>query len=200
MHPFLVSGLLTLMALKSGSPDNKNGRNRQPDGGKMNSIALLFFPLFMALAATSDLLTMKISNRLVLALVAGFFVLALVINLPLQQFMMHIAAGLVVLVVAFSFFAFGWVGGGDAKLAAATSLWLGFGMTLPYLVYAALLGGALTLGLLLIRRYPLPNILAKVDWIDRLHDKKTGIPYGIALATAGLFTYADTSIFQLLIQ
>ncbi len=166
----------------------------------MNSIALLFFPLFMALAATSDLLTMKISNRLVLLLVAGFFVLALLINLPLQQFMMHIAAGLVVLVFAFTFFAFGWVGGGDAKLAAATSMWLGFGMTLPYLVYAALLGGALTLGLLLIRRYPLPNILAKVDWIDRLHDRKTGIPYGIALATAGLFTYSDTTIFQLLIQ
>ncbi|HHG90920.1 MAG TPA: peptidase [Devosia sp.] len=166
----------------------------------MNSIALLYFPLFMALAATSDLLTMKISNRLVLALVAGFLVLALVINLPLQQFMMHIAAGLVVLAVAFSFFAFGWVGGGDAKLAAATSLWLGFGMTLPYLVYAALMGGALTLGLLLLRRYPLPGMLAKVAWVDRLHDKKTGIPYGIALAAAGLVTYADTTIFQLLIQ
>ena len=165
----------------------------------MNSIALLFFPLFMALAATSDLLTMKISNRLVLLLVAGFFVLALLINLPLQQFMMHIAAGLVVLVFAFTFFAFGWVGGGDAKLAAATAMWLGFGMTLPYLIYAALLGGVLTLGLLVVRRYPLPNMLAKVDWIDRLHDRKTGIPYGIALATAGLITYTDTTIFQLLI-
>ncbi len=165
----------------------------------MNSIALLFFPLFMALAATSDLLTMKISNRLVLMLVAGFFVLALTMNFPLQQVMMHIAAGLVVLVFAFTFFAFGWVGGGDAKLAAATSLWLGFGVTLPYLIYAALLGGALTLGLLFIRRFPLPLALSKVEWIGRLHNRKTGIPYGIALATAGLITYADTSIFQLLI-
>ena len=43
-----------------------------------------------------------------------------------------------VLVGAFAFFSFGWIGGGDAKLAAATSLWLGFGLTLPYLVYAAL--------------------------------------------------------------
>jgi len=164
-----------------------------------NSIALLFFPLFMALAATSDLLTMKISNRLVLLLMAGFFVLALVLDFSLQQFMMHIAAGALVLVFAFAFFAFGWIGGGDAKLAAATSLWLGFGITLPYLVYSALLGGILTIGLLLIRRYPLPAMLGRVEWIARLHDQKTGIPYGIALAVAGLIAYSDTSIFQNLI-
>lgn len=165
----------------------------------MNSIALIFFPLFMALAATSDLLTMKISNRLVLMLIVGFFVLALALNFSLQQFMMHIAAGGVVLVFAFTFFAFGWVGGGDAKLASATALWLGFGITLPYLVYAALLGGALTLGLLAIRRYPLPAILMRVNWVARLHDQKTGIPYGIALAISGLISYSDTIIFQNLI-
>ena len=165
----------------------------------LNSLSLLFFPLFMALAATSDLLTMKISNRLVLALVVGFFVLALTMNFSLQQFMMHMAAGAVVLVFAFIFFALGWVGGGDAKLAAATSLWLGFGVTVPYLLYAALLGGALTFILLGVRRYPLPYMLMKVEWIARLHDKKTGVPYGIALACAGLITYADTSIFQNLI-
>ncbi len=153
----------------------------------------------MALAATSDLLTMKISNRLVLLLIAGFFVLALVLDFSLQQFMMHIAAGLVVLVFAFAFFAFGWIGGGDAKLAAATSLWLGFGITLPYLIYSALLGGVLTIGLLLLRRYPLPFMLGRVEWIARLHDQKTGIPYGIALAVAGLIAYSDTSIFQNLI-
>ena len=165
----------------------------------LNSIALIFFPLFMALAATSDLLTMKISNRLVLMLVIGFFVLALALNFSLQQFMMHMAAGGVVLVFAFTFFAFGWVGGGDAKLASATALWLGFGITLPYLVYAALLGGALTLSLLAIRRYPLPAGLMRVDWVARLHDQKTGIPYGIALAIAGLLAYSDTFIFQNLI-
>ena len=54
----------------------------------------------------------------------------------------------------------------------------------------------MTLGILTARRWPLPNFLARVDWIDRLHDSKTGIPYGIALAIAGLLTYSDTSIFQ----
>lgn len=165
----------------------------------LNSIALLFFPLFMALAATSDLLTMKISNRLVAMLVIGFFVMAVAMNFSMQQFMMHMAAGGLVLVFAFAFFAFGWMGGGDAKLAAATSLWLGFGITLPYLVYASLFGGVLTLGLLAVRRYPLPGPLIRVEWIARLHDQKTGIPYGIALAAAGLVAYSDTIIFQNLI-
>src|SRR5690606_18374911 len=101
-----------------------------------------------------------------------------------------------VLVAGFAFFAFGWVGGGDAKLAAATVLWVGPKELLPYLVYAALLGGALTLGILAIRRWPLPLMLSKIAWIGRLHDSKGGIPYGIALATAGILVYSRTGIFE----
>lgn len=159
-------------------------------------IALVVFPLLMAFAASSDLLTMRISNRLVLVIAGAFFVLALVTNMPLQQLALHIACATIVLVVAFALFALGWVGGGDAKLAAATALWLGFGVTLPYLLYAALLGGALTMVLLAARRLPLPDLLAKVRWIDRLHDRKTGVPYGIALAAAGIIVYSDTALFQ----
>lgn len=158
--------------------------------------ALLVFPLLMAYAASSDLLTMRISNKLVLLLVGGFFVLALFIGMPLSDIGMHIACAALVLVFAFAFFAFGWIGGGDAKLVSATTLWLGFGIMLPYLVYASLLGGALTLYLLAARRWPLPERLRRIPWIDRLHDSKSGVPYGIALAAAGLLVYSDTSIFQ----
>ena len=160
------------------------------------SLALLLFPLLMAFAACSDLLTMRISNRVVLLLVAIFCAVAVGIQMPLEEFGLHVACATAVLIVAFAFFAFGWIGGGDAKLAAATTFWLGFGVTLPYLLDASLIGGLMTLGILTARRWPLPNFLARVDWIDRLHDSKTGIPYGIALAIAGLLTYSDTSIFQ----
>ncbi len=162
----------------------------------MSTLALLLFPAGMALAASSDLLTMRISNKLVLFLVASFCVLAIAINLPLQQFAMHVACALVVLAAGFAFFALRWVGGGDAKLAAATTLWLGFGLTLPYLVYAALLGGALTLAILALRRMPLSPIIARYRWLERLHDSKTGVPYGIALAVAGLLTYSNSAIFE----
>ena len=70
--------------------------------------------------------------------------------------MSHAGAGCAVLVVAFGFFTRGWIGGGDAKLAAATALWLGFDHLLAYLVYASLFGGALTLLLLQFRTMPLP--------------------------------------------
>jgi prepilin peptidase CpaA len=47
-----------------------------------------------------------------------------------------------------------------------------------------------------VRRWPLPAAFVRVGWIARLHDGSTGIPYGIALAAAGLLTYSDTAIFQ----
>lgn len=154
------------------------------------------FPLLMAFAASSDLLTMRISNKLVLITTLGFFAVALAAGLPLEEIGMHVACAALVLAVGFAFFAFGWIGGGDAKLAAATTLWLGFSMMLPYLVMASLLGGALTMAILAARRWPLPKRLQSVAWLDRLHDKKTGVPYGIALAAAGLLVYSDTAIFQ----
>jgi len=104
----------------------------------------------------------------------------------------HIAAGAVVLLAAFGFFTRGWIGGGDAKLAAATALWLGFDYLLPYLLYASLFGGALTLALVQFRLAPLPAALARQEWLERLHSRDAGVPYGIALAAAALAIYPDT--------
>ena len=91
-----------------------------------DAIRLLLFPALMAFAASSDLFTMTISNKLSLALAGSFFVLTLVIGMSWPVIGMHLAAATVVLVVSFAFFAFGWIGGGDAKLAAAIALWFGF--------------------------------------------------------------------------
>ena len=86
----------------------------------------------------------------------------------------------------------GWIGGGDAKLAAATALWFGFDYLLDYLVYASLFGGVLTLLLIQFRRLPLPAPLARQPWILRLHETGGGVPYGIALAAAALVVYPKT--------
>lgn len=162
----------------------------------MSTIALFFFPVAMAIAASSDLFTMRISNKLVLLLTVAFFIVAIAVNLPLQQFAMHVLCALIVLAVAFGLFALRLIGGGDAKLAAATTLWLGFGMTLPYLAYAALFGGVLTILILVVRGLPLNPALARMGWIARLHNKRSGIPYGIALAVAGIVVYSNTPIFE----
>jgi prepilin peptidase CpaA len=146
----------------------------------------------MAFAASSDLLTMTISNRVSLILVAGFLGLALVSGMSYTDMLLHMSAALLVLVVTFGFFMQGWIGGGDAKLAAATALWFGFDQLMPYLVYASLFGGALTLLLIQFRIMPLPALLAGQEWAQRLHRKDGGVPYGIALAAAALAVYPDT--------
>jgi prepilin peptidase CpaA len=155
-------------------------------------IRMFLFPALMAFAASSDLLTMTISNRVSLLLIAGFFVLALVTGMNAGEVLSHVGAGLLVLAVTFVFFARGWIGGGDAKLAAATALWLGFDHLMPYLLYASILGGALTLLLLQFRSLPMPLFLIGREWAERLHHKQGGVPYGIALAASALLVYPET--------
>lgn len=156
-------------------------------------IRLFLFPALMAFAASSDLLTMTISNRVSLLLIGGFFVMALATGMHAPELLSHLGAGLLVLAVTFGFFARGWIGGGDAKLAAATALWLGFDHLLTYLIYASMLGGALTLLLLQFRNLPLPALFLGQEWAERLHDKQAGVPYGIALAAAALLVYPQTA-------
>ena len=158
----------------------------------LDLMRLMLFPALMAFAAASDLFTMTISNRVSLLLVAGFAVLAGFGGMGSHDLLSHLGAGAAVLAVAFTCFAFGWVGGGDAKLAAATALWFGFDPLLEYLVYASLFGGALTLLLLQFRQLPLPYALGGQPWLLKLHHKETGIPYGIALALGALMIYPET--------
>lgn len=158
----------------------------------LDAVRLVVFPALMAFAASSDLLTMTISNRLSLALSAAFLAMALFTGMPLQVVGMHVLAAAIVLTIGFIFFAQGWIGGGDAKLVAATALWFGFDHLLDYMIHASIFGGALTLLLLQFRKMPLPALLARQGWIMRLHDTGAGVPYGIALAAAALIVYPKT--------
>ncbi len=156
------------------------------------AIGLTLFPAMMAFAASSDLLTMTIANRVSLVLIGGFVLLAVLCGLSGAEVLSHFGAAAAVLAVAFICFACGWIGGGDAKLAAATALWLGFGHLFDYLVYASLLGGALTLLIVQFRTLPMPRLLIGREWAERLHRQGGGVPYGIALAAAALVVYPQT--------
>lgn len=157
---------------------------------------LVLFPALMAYAAVSDLLTMRISNRVSIALVAAFLALALTSGMPLQVVLMvHIACGAAVLILTFALFSFGWIGGGDAKLAAATAVWLGWPNLFDYGLQASILGALLTIGILYLRKYRLPERLRNRQWLARLHAAGNGVPYGIALAVAGLAIYPETAVW-----
>jgi prepilin peptidase CpaA len=156
------------------------------------AIRLTLFPAMMAFAASSDLFTMTIANRVSLILVGGFVLLAVMLGMSGADMLAHAGAAAAVLAVGFVFFSFGWIGGGDAKLAAATVLWLGFGHLADYLIYASLLGGGLTLLLIQFRTMPMPQLLLGREWAERLHRRDGGVPYGIALAAAALLVYPHT--------
>lgn len=153
---------------------------------------LFLFPALVTYAAVSDLMTMTISNKVSLLLVAGFLVLAAASGMALNDILLHLSAGLAVLAVTFACFAFGWIGGGDAKVAAASSVWFGFAFLTNYLTYAAAFGGVLTVLLLLFRRWPIPYALNGQSWLLRLHHNESGVPYGVALALGALMVYPET--------
>jgi prepilin peptidase CpaA len=156
------------------------------------NVALVIFPGLMLFAAFSDLLTMTIPNRVSLLLILSYFVIALYFQTPFMTIGEHVTCGLAVLALTFTFFQFGWVGGGDAKLAASTALWLGWENLLDYGLIASLAGGVITLAVLQLRGDHAPQRLMAFSFIKRLAQKKAGVPYGIALAFAGLLIYPET--------
>jgi prepilin peptidase CpaA len=159
-------------------------------------VTLVLFPALMAFSASSDLFSMKISNRVSIALVLAYPILAFAVGTPAVAIAMNLGCGALVLTLTFVMFTRGWIGGGDAKLAAATAPWLGWALMLDYSILTSILGGALTLGIVLARRTPLPNWAARLDWVARLHHPDNGVPYGIALAAAGLALYPSSQIWR----
>ncbi len=143
-------------------------------------------------AGAMDLVTMKIRNGLILILLSLYAILAPLAGWSIAEIGMSAALAGGVLVCTFVCFAFGWIGGGDAKLAPVVALWLGAEQVPVYLIYSAIFGGVLTLALLQFRMLLLPAFCLDIPWITRLHDKDTGVPYGVAMAAAALVVFPDT--------
>lgn len=163
----------------------------------LTTFPIAVFSAAMIFAGVRDLTTMTIPNWLTLALTLAFFVVAPAIGMSLTEIVQHTVICFVTLLVGMGFFAMGWIGGGDAKLMAAVALWIGWGQALPYFLIASVLGGGLTLIILGYRNLPLPPFVVRQAWALRLHDRSEGVPYGLALAAAGLLIFPDTEIFRL---
>jgi prepilin peptidase CpaA len=163
---------------------------------------MVIMPALLVAAAFYDLTTYRIPNLLPAALVLLFGVFTLTLTfgdhaMGWGAIGLHLFAGLIGLLLGMGMFAVGWVGGGDAKLFAAILLWLGWDALYEYVILACLLGGVLTLGLIMLRRMPLPQVLAKLPWLARLADPASGVPYGVALALAALHVLPGTDVFRL---
>jgi prepilin peptidase CpaA len=153
---------------------------------------ILAFVFTMVHSGLTDLTTLKIRNWIVVLSLLAYAVLAPLAGFDLRFIGWSAAAAAAILAIGFLFFALGWMGGGDAKLAALTVLWCGAGQTATYLIYTALLGGVLAAALLVFRARPVPARAGAVGWVACLHSRQCGVPYGVAMAPAGLVAFQDT--------
>jgi prepilin peptidase CpaA len=160
-------------------------------------LVMLVLPVLLAVAAGWDLASYAIPNFLQVALVASFLLFLPAAHVALPAIALHLLAGILGLGIGFALFALGYIGGGDAKLFGAVTLWLGFGDLLAYALAASIFGGFLTLTLLALRQWPLPARVAHQQWIGRLHARDAGIPYGVALAAGAFAILPHTEIFRL---
>src|ERR1700742_3172824 len=103
-------------------------------------LVLVALPLLVAAAAGWDLASFTIPNFLQALLIGGVAVFAIAVHLSASAIGLHLLAGLFGLILGFALFAFGYIGGGDAKLYAGLLLWLGFKDLMPYTLVATVLG------------------------------------------------------------
>lgn len=129
----------------------------------------------MITAAISDLRRRTISNRLnaaIAVLAVPFWIVggwSFWPDVPLQ-----FAAALAVFLIFAGLFAIGAMGGGDVKMIGAVMLWIELPLFVPMLTIMAIGGGILSAVML---------VKSKI----RPSDKAIEVPYGVAIAAAGLW-------------
>ena len=103
---------------------------------------------------------------------------------PWPDMALQLLFAAIVLTVFAGAFAAGLMGGGDVKLIAALALWLPFGPFMGLLMIMSLAGGAVTVLMMAERRW-------------RPAEAPLEIPYGVAIAFAGLLALREPILNQL---
>ncbi|MDH7971664.1 prepilin peptidase [Sphingomonas sp. AR_OL41] len=154
-------------------------------GFNLNIALLAALVLLLVSAGIQDARTREIANwknAAILALAPLWWWsngLALMPDIAIQ-----LALGGVVFALFCVAFYCNWMGGGDVKMIGALALWLPFEALAWMLIVMSLLGGVLTLILVVERR-----VLRKEGVPE--------IPYGVAIAIAGLFAIREPLINHL---
>jgi prepilin peptidase CpaA len=129
----------------------------------------------LAWCAVDDIRTRTIPHAAIAAIVLVYAVYALAGHADWVSGL--ISAG-ILLVAGFMLFYFHVMGGGDAKLIAGMGLWVGLHHIVAFILYTAIIGGVVTLAVLVIHRFKVRNSGSVV------HAAPT-VPYGVAIALGG---------------
>ena len=163
----------------------------------LQAALLTAFPVLMIIAALTDITSFTIPNRISGLLFLAFFPAALVLFRPFGEIGVDAAIFLVALVAGMGMFAAGWIGGGDAKLFAAASLWLGLAAQPTFLLVTALSGGALAVLLMNARSsWVQPYLTGAPPWLARLATPGADVPYGVAIATGALAAFPQSGLMH----
>lgn len=154
----------------------------------MTLFFVMILTVFMLTVMITDFTRFIIPNKLVLALLAVYPVIAFTYGRP--EWYYDIGIGFAMFLVGFVLFSMRVMGGGDVKLLAVCAVFVGKDLILPYFMAVALWGGALAIFLLIARELA-PFICLKLgksaESIMRVFTPGQPIPYGIAIAIAFLF-------------
>ena len=164
----------------------------------LDAAIFVVFPLLMAVAAFSDMFSMTIPNRVSVILFAAFLVIAPFAGLGMVQIGWHVAAGFIVLGVCFALFALNVMGGGDAKILAASAVWFGYNLDLlAYIATVCIYGGFLTFFVLILRANQQTLMALPLPIPLHFFDSKKGVPYAIAIGLAALTCYPDSVLMRI---
>ena len=156
-------------------------------------VVTLVFAVPLLVAAYTDFWSMKIPNLVSLAMAAGFFLSLPLTWQGLPALGEHMMVGTIFFLAGFAMFAFGWLGGGDAKLMAAISLWFGWADALPFILATTLFGAAL--GIILILGGRIMPIRLRTSVVGmKLFQGGKDMPYGLALAAGALYIWPTSQI------
>jgi prepilin peptidase CpaA len=156
-------------------------------------VVTLVFAAPLLIAAYTDFWSMKIPNLISLAMAVGFFVTLPLTWQSLPVFSEHLIVGATFFIAGFAMFAFGWLGGGDAKLMAGISLWLGWGDAMPFIIMTTIFGAVLAIFLIFGGRV-MPVRLRTSEVGMRLFQGGKDMPYGLALAAGALYIWPTSQI------
>lgn len=161
------------------------------------SIAFLMFAVFiscMLIAAYKDATTMKIPNWISVVILLTFFAITPFAWEGWAVFGEHMLVGTCVFLFGFAIFATGSLGGGDAKLMAATAFWWQWIDLYQYVIWTAIAGGVIAMFILLGRKF-IPAQVLYSPWVYKLIKEESQMPYGLALAFGGIMTLMNSQIF-----
>jgi prepilin peptidase CpaA len=174
----------------------------------INIIKFIFFslPIIIALSAMTDVYNYIIPNKFNLFLIFSFYVFALLNpEFSYNDILSHSLAACLVLSIVFLLFSFGIIGGGDAKLIAASSLWFGFNDLGKYVIFIVLFGGIISLFFLAWRKtkplafydkfIPLKRMFYGPECQQNKVLKKRSIPYATAIMIGFFVTLPNSQIF-----